>query len=86
MTMRHSGPRRRSDPAVGAVTINYAATDQTFTKPTRGLYISGAGALVVIMSNGDSVTFTGLLAGVLYPIAVKTIVKAGSSAAGLVLT
>lgn len=88
--MSDSFPNRavqeRSDPAIGALAINYGAGDQDINVPSRGLYISGAGDLVVHMANGDVVTFTGLLAGTVYPIAVKKIVQAASTAAGLVLT
>ena len=77
---------RRSDPAMGGVAIDYAAADQVLTVPGRALYISGLGNLVVETVGGDTLTFTGLLAGLIYPIAVRKIIKAGSSAAGLVLT
>ncbi len=80
------GVQERSDPAIGAIVINYAGGDQQINVPARGLYISGAGALVVEMVNGDAVTFTGLLAGVVYPIAVRKIIQAGSAAGGLILT
>lgn len=80
------GVQERSDPAIGAIAIDYAAGDQDITVPSRGLYISSAGDLVVLMANGDAVTLTGLLAGVVYPIAVRKIIQAASTAAGLVLT
>jgi len=76
----------RNDPVIGGVAINYAAADQVLTVAARGLYISGAGNLVVETIGGDTLTFTGLLAGVIYPVAVRKIIKLGSSAAGLVLT
>ncbi len=78
----------RSDPAMGGIAISYGGGDQVLTDPTiaRGLYISGAGALAVVMANGDVVTLSGLLAGVVYPIAVKQITQSGSSAAGVILT
>lgn len=79
-------PVQRTDPAMGGVAISYGGGDQTLTVPGRALYISGAGNLVVETVGGDSLTFTGLLAGVIYPVAVRKIIQAGSSAAGLVLT
>jgi hypothetical protein len=78
--------QERSDPAIGAIAISYGGGDQDINVPSRGLYISTAGNLVVLMANGDSVTLTGLLAGVVYPIAIKKITQAGSTAAGLILT
>ncbi len=85
---RFGSPLDRSDPAMGGIAINYSGGDQVLALPTiaRGLYISGAGALVVVMANGDAVTFSGLLAGIVYPIAVKQITASGSSAAGVILT
>jgi len=78
--------QERSDPAIGAIVIDYSGGDQDVNAAARGLYISGAGDLAVEMLSGDAVTFTGLLAGVVYPIAVRKIVQAGSSADGLILT
>lgn len=78
--------QRRSDPAIGGIVIDYAAADQDLDVPGRMLYISSNGNLEVETVGGDTLTFTGLLAGRIYPIAVRKIIKAGSSAAGLVLT
>lgn len=41
---------------------------------TRAIYVGGAGDLTVVMADDDAeVTFTGVLAGSLLPIAVKRI-------------
>jgi hypothetical protein len=69
-----------------SIPIDYAAADQVLTEPSAGIYISGAGNLVVRMRSGASdTTLTGLLAGKAYDFEVVKIIKVGSSAAGLVL-
>jgi hypothetical protein len=74
-----------SDPATGAVAISYGGGNQSLSTWGRGVYISTAGNLAVVMIDGTAVTFTGLLAGTIYPIAIKQVTQAGSTAAGLVL-
>lgn len=81
----YRGPRDRSLDPQGAIAIDYAGGDQAITVGTIGVYISSAGALKVDMVNGDTVTWTGLLAGVGYRMAITKIYQTGSSAAGLVL-
>ncbi len=75
----------RSDPAIGAVAISYGGGNQTISQPSRAIYISGAGALVVTMVDGSAATFSGLLAGVVYPFSIQGITQSGSSAAGVIL-
>jgi hypothetical protein len=79
-------PNDQSDPYVGALAINYGGGDQVISdlRP-RAVFISTGGNLKVDMTNGDTVTFTGLLVGWIYNIAVKKIYQTGSTAAGLVL-
>lgn len=80
-------PREQSDPAVGAVAIDYSGGDQEFNVPVRALYIDTAGNLKVDMANGTTVTFENLAAGTIYPIAITKIYQTGSTtAAGLALT
>ena len=73
-----------ADPAVGGLAINYG-TDQVLPTTSRGIYISTAGALTCVMIDGSVVLFSGLVAGQVYPFAVKQINNAGSTAAGVVL-
>jgi hypothetical protein len=75
----------RRDPAVGIVAIDYSSTDHTPSVPVRGILVTSAGALAVVMVDGTSGTLSGLLAGVIYPLAVATVVQSGSSAAGFFL-
>ena len=73
-----------NDPAVGAIPINYT-TDQVLPTTGRAIYISTAGALSVQMQDNSLAVFSGLLAGQIYAIAVRTIFASGSTAAGIVL-
>jgi hypothetical protein len=51
---------------------------------TRALHIGGAGAVAVITVSGETVTLTGLLAGVVYPIAVARVKSTGTTATNIV--
>lgn len=79
-------PTAQSDPALGAVVINYGSGDQDITVPVRGIYIGTAGNLKVDMSDGTTVTFASLAAGQVYPFSITKIYQTGSTAAGHVLT
>lgn len=84
--IRMEGSRlQASDPATGAVAISYGGGNQVLTTEARGVYISTAGDLAVVMRDGQAVTFTGLLAGQIYPICITQVTQTGSTAAGLVL-
>jgi hypothetical protein len=52
---------------------------------TRGLYVGGAGTVVVVLA-GDSgaVTFVGATAGSVLPIRVKRVLSTGTTATSLV--
>jgi hypothetical protein len=78
-------PTSASDPATGAVAIDYSGGDQVLAEYSRGIYISTAGDLAVVMANGDAVIFEDLAAGQVYPFSVKQITATGSAAAGVVL-
>tara|TARA_X000001388_G_scaffold22291_1_gene15157 strand:- start:145 stop:420 length:276 start_codon:yes stop_codon:yes gene_type:complete len=72
-------------PASSGTAINYSSGDQTFTYPTRAIFVGGAGNLVVQMA-GDSgnTTFTGIVAGSVLPIQIIKVVQSGSSATNAV--
>ncbi len=74
-----------SDPAIGVVAISYGGGDQVIVKASRGLYVTGAGTLVVTMADGSTATLSGLLAGIVYPFAIAGITQSGSSASGYIL-
>lgn len=51
---------------------------------TRGIMVGVTGAVAMVMSNGDSVTLTGLLVGVIYPVRASKILSTGTTATGIV--
>lgn len=51
---------------------------------TRGLYIGVGGSLVVMMGNGATVTFAGLVAGTLLPARVVRVLATGTTASSIV--
>jgi len=71
-----------SDPASDFIAITPSDTIQF--APTRGVYVGGAGTLVVDGAyGGTSVTLSGLLAGMVYPFRINRAYTA-SSATGIV--
>jgi hypothetical protein len=74
----------RSDPAryAAAVTPN-DSTDLTWT--TRGLYVGGSGNVVVHMAaEGTQITFVGVQAGTILPIAVSRVRSTSTTATNIV--
>lgn len=69
-----------------AVAVNISSTDHTLEQPSRALYVGTEGDLIVKMHGdpGTAITFTAVPAGALLPIAVKTIVKASTTAGAMV--
>jgi len=66
-----------------AVAVDASSSDQTFSQ-CRGIYIGGAGDLIVRLKGRDAdVTFVGVPAGSILPIGV-TIVRSTSTATNLV--
>ncbi len=57
-------------PATSAEAV--VPNDSTVLEATRGLWVGGAGDIVVVMSGGDgsSVTLSGVTAGTLLPLSV----------------
>jgi len=80
-----SDAARSSQPATGAVAIDYSGGDQTLATTARGVYVGTAGHLKVDMQDGTTVTFSNLAAGSIYSIAIRKIYQTGSTAAGLAL-
>lgn len=56
------------------------------TKVTRGLSFAAAGAIAVVMENGDDVIIPAgaLAAGIIHPIKIKKIKSTGTTATSLV--
>jgi len=71
-----------ADPADNAAAVT--KSDSTVLSPIpRGLYVGGAGDLVVTMAGGGDITFTAVPAGTILPIRVSK-VKAATSATAIV--
>lgn len=74
-------------PAANAVAVTpNDSTDLTFV--TRGLFVGGGGNLVVIMADqpvdATTVTFTGVPAGTILPIAVRRVRSTSTTATNIV--
>lgn len=80
-----SVPELLPGPAIGAIAINYAGGDQSVAGSVRGIYIASGSSLKADMANGTTATFTGLLSGMIYALAVTKIYQTGSDVAGFVL-
>lgn len=70
-------------PAIAAAAIT-PDDNNDLTNYTRAILVGGAGNLACITRGGDTVTFSGLLAGVVYPFALKRIKSTGTTATNLV--
>jgi hypothetical protein len=70
------------DPGSNAAVITpNDGTDLTYT--SRALFVGGAGNIAVTMAGGQSVTFTGIIAGALLPIRVSRILSTGTTATNI---
>lgn len=70
-------------PAQSAAAIT-PSDSQPLANATRAIYIGGAGNLSVSMVDGSSVTLTGLVAGMIYPLRLNQVFATGTTATGLV--
>jgi hypothetical protein len=68
---------RPADKAVAITPSN--STD--LTTPTRGIYVGVSGDLTVdLVKGGTQITFVGLAAGIIHPIAAKRVYATGTDA------
>lgn len=70
--------------ATGAVAVNVSSGDQSFDRVTRGFFVGGAGNLAVTMEEGQTVTFTGLAAGQIYPFKATSALNSGTTATNVI--
>lgn len=76
---------RTADATVSAFdAAEVTPSDTGNLRPTRALYIGGAGAVKVDMALGATVTFAGLLAGSVLPIQVVRVYSTGTDASNIV--
>ena len=73
-----------SQPATGAVAVSVGSADQSFERPTRGVFVGGAGNLAVTMEEGQSITFTGVTAGSILPIQATAALTSGTTATNVI--
>jgi hypothetical protein len=79
------GVAAQSDPAIGATAFAAATDYASLVGNVRGVYVATTGTLQCVMADGSAVTFAGLLAGVVYPFVITSIVGSGTTATGHVL-
>jgi len=63
-------------------TVNIAFP--TGTTESTWVYVGVAGAIKALMADGTTATFTNLLAGVMYPLAIKKVFATGTVATGVI--
>ncbi len=64
---------------------NITPSDVTnLANPAVGLFVGGAGNISAVMENGDTVTFTGVLAGQFLPFIFRRINSTGTTATNMV--
>lgn len=72
-----------SDPCSHAEAVTPSDTvDLTIT--SRALFVGGAGALAVVTAKGQTVTFTGVVAGTVLPLRVSRVMSTNTSASNIV--
>ncbi len=72
-----------SAPARGGATVVPHDTTE-LAKVTRGIYVGGAGDIVLVTADGDTLTFKAVPVGSLLPVQAK-IIKSTSTTATLML-
>lgn len=76
--------QRRIDSGSSAFAIT-PNDSSDLAQPIRGLYIGGAGNIVVLFEGDTSpVTLVGLVAGVVHPLAVKKVFATGTTATSII--
>lgn len=80
----------RPDTTVGSAThgvaVDISSTDHKFNQPTRGLYVGGAGNVIVKLQ-GDpatSLTFTAVPAGTTLALRIHTVVRTSTTATAMI--
>lgn len=69
---------------VGAQAVTPSDSTDLPKGTTKGLYLGGAGNVVVDMADGSTVTLTGLTAGVIHPLSVKRVHATSTTAINIV--
>lgn len=73
-----------SGPAAGGESVDISSGDDTLSKESRGIYVGSGGDLKVDLADGSTLTFVGLLAGVVHPLRVVKVYQTGTDADNIV--
>lgn len=80
MSYSNLGPRSQESPALQAVAVTPHDTNSISTQMVRGVYVGGAGNVVVRLEGDQStVTFTAVPAGTILPIHAEVITTASTA-------
>jgi hypothetical protein len=83
MSARDIASGAATEPASSAAVVTPSdSTSLTFV--TRSVFVGGAGNLNVIMRDGSTVLFTGVLAGSMLPIRVQQVLSTSTTATNIV--
>ena len=72
----HAWPDHQSDPGSGAFVIVPGTSE--FGNHTRGIYVGGAGDIVVVTVKDQEVFFSSVPAGTILPIRCKKVLATGT--------
>lgn len=72
-----------TSPAEGGFAVTPSDT-LDLLRTTRAVYVGTAGALRVTLLSGEVVTFSGVQAGVVYPLRLARVMATGTTAGGIV--
>lgn len=67
-----------------AIAVTPSDTTDLVNGHTKAIFIGTAGTLAVVMSDGGTITFTGLSAGVIHLLSVARIKTTGTTATNIV--
>lgn len=71
-------------PFTKGVAIATSDTVNFTTVPCRGIYVGGAGNMVVLMNDGNTITLNGVTAGTIYALRAKRVNATSTTATNLV--
>lgn len=64
--------------------VDASVSDDTLLQACRALYVGGAGNVAVTMQGGGNLTFVGVAAGTILPIACTTVLNSGTTATNII--
>ncbi len=77
--------QQQDAPASGAYALASHHSDSAeLPRAIRGIYVGGDGNIKAVMLNGDVVTFSNVVAGMVYPFSCKQIWSTGTTATLLI--